>query len=65
MTQEQQDKDAVFEQIYIPRTLEEMDETEIVKMVKNTDSVLFEKLTGMMPEGREYLEKLAGKTKKE
>ena len=42
-----------------------MDETEIVKMVKNTDSVLFEKLTGMMPEGREYLEKLAGKTKKE
>ena len=55
----------MFEQIYIPRTLEEMDETEIVKMVKNTDSVLFEKLTGMMPEGREYLEKLAGKTKKE
>ena len=61
MTTEQADRDAVFEQIYIPRTLEELDMNDLEKMARNTDEVLFDKLTGMLPEGLDYLEKLVGK----
>jgi len=34
---------------------------ELEKMARNTDEVLFDKLTGMLPEGLGYLEKLVGK----
>ena len=40
---------------------------DIEKLARNHDDVLFDKLTGMMPEGTEYLEKMISnnKTKKE
>jgi len=34
---------------------------DLEKMARNTDEVLFDKLTGMLPEGLDYLEKLVGK----
>jgi hypothetical protein len=58
MTTEQADRDAVFEQIYIPRTLEELDMNDLERLARNTDEVLFDKLTGVMPEGTEYLKKM-------
>jgi hypothetical protein len=31
---------------------------DLEKLARNTDEVLFDKLTGMMPEGTDYLQKM-------